>query len=315
MESGYRLLKIKEISSAGTGDIEKKKENKEERMNVARIVNGAVGAFSQYCAGYLNPGASGLGYIAALKLSAACMKCRGDDGLEISCNRAERNDAYMGQINRMNSSAYCGLNGALWGYDLVRPDEFKNGNINPLEIIKRHDNERIPVWDMQPLLDASERLFGSDEQLRFPLLPGALVPCAERKYRKQGPALIRCFMVLAIVEDRENNADQVLQYAGFKDDSAKAGLNRMSMQELYEKGISSVLVCGENQGVLYKEIFFGYKEMSISEGEVGCAICCMPYITLAQNVIPDGTQPEALTGMTVSQWENALKLPPFKKKK
>lgn len=284
-------------------------------MDVARIVNGAVGAFNRYCAGYLNPGASGLGYIAALKLSAAGMKCGGDDGLEISYNRAERNDAFMGQINRMNSSAFCGLNGALWGYDLVKPDEFKNGRIDPLEIKKRHDNERVPVWDMQPLLDTTERLFGTDEQRRFPLLPGALVPCAEKKYRKQGPALIRCLMVLAIVEDRENNADLVLQYAGVKDESAKTGLNRMSKQELYEKSISSVLICGEDQGVLYKEIFFGYKEMNISEGEVGCSLCCMPYITLAQDAIPENTQPEVLTGMTVSQWENALKLPPFKKKK
>jgi hypothetical protein len=36
---------------------------------LSAVVDGAVGAFAPYCMGYMNPGASGGGYIATMKLS------------------------------------------------------------------------------------------------------------------------------------------------------------------------------------------------------------------------------------------------------
>ncbi len=283
-------------------------------MDLTRVVNGAVGAFSHYCAGYLNPGASGPGYIAAVKLSTARMTCGENEESEISCDRAGKNDAYMGQINRTNASAFCGLNGALWGYDLVRPDEFKNGETKSLTTEKRHDGQRVQVWDIGPLADSLERLFGTNDQRRFPLLPGALVPCAGKMVAAPGPAVVRCLTVLAIAEDRESAPDHAIQYAGIKDESAKTGLNAKTREELYENNIFSLLRGGEEQGVLYKEIFVGYKELTVPEGEVGCALSWMPYFTLAQKAVPPGSRPETLIDMTVSQWENTLALPPFKKK-
>ena len=283
-------------------------------MNLTTVVNGAVGAFSHYCAGYLNPGASGLGYIAALKLSTAAITCDGDEGLNPAYDRARGMDAYMGQINRMNSSAFCGLNGALWGYDLVKPDEFKNGKIKPLSVKKRRNGERIPVWDIQPILDALERLFGTNDQRRFPLLPGAMVPCAGQVVTARGPAVVRCISALAIAEDRENESDRVIQHAGHRDESAKTGFKSMSGEELIDKTVSSLLHCEDEQGIHYKEIFVGYKELKVPEGKTGCALSCMPYFTLAQKAVPPGSLPEALINMTVSQWENTLELPPFKKK-
>lgn len=284
-------------------------------MKLTTVVNGAVGAFSHYCAGYLNPGASGLGYIAAVKLSAAAITCDSDEGLNPAYDMARGSDAYMGQINRMNSSSFCGLNGALWGCDLVKPDEFKNGKIKPLFVKKRRDGERVPVWDIQPILNALERLFGTDTQRRFPLLPGAMVPCAGQVVTARGPAVVRCITALAIAEDRENESDRVIHHAGLRDESAKTGFKSMSREELIEKTVFSLLRCENDRGVLYKEIFVGYKELKVREGETGCALSCMPYFTLAQQAVPPGSLPEALINMTVSQWENILKLPPFKKKK
>ena len=285
-------------------------------MKLSRVVNGAVSAFEYYCAGYLNPGASGLGYITTVKLSVGRVKSKGDKGTEkiVSYDRAEKNDAYMGQINRIKTSAFCGLNGALWGYDLARSDEFIKGAITPLRTQRRHDGARVLVWDVQPLLDATERLFGTDKQRRFPLLPGAMVPCAEKNLTRYGPGAIWCSIALAIAEDRENASNLFIQYTGLKNESTKTGLNGISPGKFYGKTADSILQRGEDQGILYKEIFMGYKELTLSEGEVGCALCCMPYITLAQRAIPEGKQPADLLKMTLSQWEDALKLPPLKKK-
>ena len=281
-------------------------------MQLSSVINGAVGAFENHCAGYLNPGASGLGYIAAVKMSVGKVKNNGNDGLEtiVSYDGAEKNDAYMGQINRMNASAFCGLNGALWGYDLASADEFKNGAIKPIKIERRWDGARVPVWDVKPLLDATERLFGTDEQRRFPPLPGALVPCAEKNCIGKGPGAIWSMIAIAMVEDRENASNLFIQLTGFRNEAAASfdqiDLNRMS---------TAILRRSEDQQVLCKEIFMGYKELTVSGDEVGCAICCMPYITLAQRAIPDGCKPADLIHMSISQWENALRLPPFKKKK
>src|SRR5215469_8925424 len=65
------------------------------------IVNGAVGPFDEYCMGYMNPGASGYGYISTLKLSTGIVKVTNlDPGTEgiVSYDRCEKNDAYIGQI-------------------------------------------------------------------------------------------------------------------------------------------------------------------------------------------------------------------------
>lgn len=283
-------------------------------MNLKKVVNGAVGAFNHFCGGYLNPGASGLGYIAAIKLSTAAITCGENEGFESVYDMAKRSDAYMGQINRMSSSAFCGFNGALWGYDLIRPDEFKNGETKSLTIKTRRDGERVPVWDIEPILDSLERLFGTNDQRRFPLLPGAMVPCAGNMVTASGPAVVRCVTALGIAEDRENESDRVIQHAGLRDESAKSGFNAMSGEELIENTILSLLRCDDKLGVLYKEIFVGYKELMVPEGEMGCALSCMPYFTLAQKAVPPGSQPESLIDMTISQWETTLKLPPFKKK-
>ena len=38
-------------------------------MTRADVINGAIGPFDDYCDGYGNPGASGIGYVSVLKLS------------------------------------------------------------------------------------------------------------------------------------------------------------------------------------------------------------------------------------------------------
>ncbi|WP_407660228.1 histidine decarboxylase, pyruvoyl type [Mesorhizobium tianshanense] len=56
----------------------------------------------------------------------------------------------------------------------------------------------------------------------------------------------------------------------------------------------------------------GHKALKIASGTVGCALACVPYITLAQNAIPRQMRPEGLTDLTLSEWEQALGLEPMR---
>jgi histidine decarboxylase len=91
-------------------------KSKFQSISLPDVVNGAVGPFKPYCMGYLNPGASGYGYISTVKLSTGVVKTASlDPGTEgiVSYDRCEKNDAYIGQINMLTASSFCGVNGLL----------------------------------------------------------------------------------------------------------------------------------------------------------------------------------------------------------
>jgi histidine decarboxylase len=154
------------------------------------VVNGAVGPFKPYCMGYLNPGASGYGYISTLKLSTGAVRTVGlDPGTEgiVSYDRCEKNDAYIGQINMLTASSFCGANGAVWGYHLAVADEIAGGTLKPIYYQNEPKGCRIPVYPDAPLLNCAERLFGTEALRRFPPMPGAHVICANKSATKPGP--------------------------------------------------------------------------------------------------------------------------------
>jgi len=274
-------------------------------MDLHYVANGAVGAFDDYCAGYLDPGATGLGYITTLKLSIGMVKAGTDIGLEriVSYDRAEKNDAYIGQINIITASSFCGLNGAVWGYHLAKADRLVKGNVKPIKILKRCDNQKVPLIPVEPLLDATERLFGKAEKRRFPPLPGAMVACATKNRTVEGPTKVWCAIALAIAENREKDSNLIVE-----DTSDTRHFGPEPLDNLKENIGEAILLCGEDQNVKYNEIFFGVKELVIPEGYVGCALTCAPYVTLAKNAIPKGCEAADLLNMNISEWENKLHL-------
>jgi hypothetical protein len=70
-------------------------------------------------------------------------------------------------------------------------------------------------------------------------------------------------------------------------------------------------LCGQDQNVLYKEIFVGCKYLYVPDGYVGCSLTCAPYVSLARDAIPANYIPSGLLGMKISQWEKLLGLPPL----
>jgi len=102
-------------------------------LHLKHVVDNAIGPFPQNCAGYMNPPAQGWGYIAALKLSIGTVPADMDDGLDgiVSYDRAECEDAYIGQINMLTASSFWGVNGAVWGYELARHHDLVGSLITP----------------------------------------------------------------------------------------------------------------------------------------------------------------------------------------
>ena len=278
-------------------------------INRADIVNGAVGPFDDYCDGYGNPGSSGIGYISVLKLSTGTVAKTMDSVLEsiVSYDRAEKNDAYAGQINMIAASSFSGLNGAVWGYDLARHDGLDDGSIPPMMTRRRSDGVEIKVFPVAPLLEAGQALFGTAQSRRFPLLPGSHVICATKDVTVSGPTSVWSAIALSIAEDRDRDSSLFIEDVGQDIAGDSPGERENALHARMEHIVDSVVLCGEDQGVKYKEIFVGFKAERVPGGYVGCGLTCAPYLVLARNAVPSPAS--RLLDMSLSEWESQFAPP------
>ncbi len=277
-------------------------------FSLKTIVDGAIGPFDNYCDGYGNSGTSGLGYVSVLTLSTGKVLKKMDHVLEgiVSYDRAEANDAYIGQINMIAASSFCGLNGAVWGYHLAKAEEIAGNSMKPLMMKKRHDGADFPVWSVEPLLNAGERLFGTNDARRFPILPGAHVICATKECTVPGPTSVWSAIALAIAEDRTKGSNLFIEDVGHGIPAKSEAERTAYLESLMEHVVDSVLRCGEDQDVKYKEMFVGFKTEWVPEGYVGCALVCAPYVVLAKNASPAGEAPSTMLDMTIADWEKLV---------
>jgi histidine decarboxylase len=287
-------------------------------MSLPTVVNGAIGADPNYCMGYMNPGASGYGYISTLKLSTGIVSMEGlDPGTEgiVSYDRCEKNDAYIGQINMLTASSFCGVNGAVWGYHLGVADGIANGTLQPMFYQNVGGRMVVPVYPVKPLLDCAVRLFGVDEQRRFPPMPGAHVICANKNFTSDpaaGTGWVWAALALAIAENRETASNLFIEDAGFYAGGlidAQRMLNFLS--RTLRAVTKSMVMCGVDQKVNYSKIFAGYVYQFVPKGYVGCSLTCAPYVVLPPAAVPPNGQPSNMLGMTITQWERQLNLPPL----
>jgi histidine decarboxylase len=287
-------------------------------MPLPVVVDGAVGPDSNYCMGYLNPGASGYGYISTLKLSTGIVSLEGlDPGTEgiVSYDRCEKNDAYIGQINMLTASSFCGVNGAVWGYHLAIADEIKKGTLAPM-FYQNEGALEVPVYPVRPLLDCATRLFGVAEQRRFPPMPGAHVICANKNYTSdpsKGTGFVWAAIALAIADDRESEANLFIEDAGWA--PSTSGIRIQPLLKFLNGSLhavtKSMVLCGVDQNVKYSKIFAGFVYQFVPKGYVGCSLTCAPYVLLARNAIPPGGPPSNILKMTITDWEKSLGLPPL----
>ena len=281
----------------------------------------AISPFAQYCDGYGCPGAQGFGYVSVIKVATGSVEKTSDSLLDgiVAYDSAEAEEAYIGQINMITASSFCGIAGQVWGYDLAVADEIRNNSQKPLFSIKQYDDTLLPVYDGRPLLSAGKALFGTESNRRFPLVPGAHVICANKsitalrpKHNHPDPHKneafgVWCYIALSISKEREKSANLFIEDAGLwnKDDNINH-LNEFLVSHR-KTVVLSITACGQQQSVVYDRTYISYAYTIMKPNHIGTALAVAPYIVLAQDAIPNHRF-DALNNMTLSQWEHAIRL-------
>ena len=297
-----------------------------EIFDPVSIAEKAVSPSDTVCYGYQNTDTEGC-YITTCKLEIGLVdrqKFKDDDETLLhiaSYDDAEAKGAYIGQINMIYVSSFSGPRAVVWGYDVAVHHDLKKKLLfsvpeNKDDLLKDNFPENapgiIPVYDIQPLLDATESLYGTVSDRHFPILPGAHVPCAAKDGFSEGEGKPKSgwiwgFLSLAIAENRSKDACLFVEDKGFFPDDGVKRTEENVVEELNKKRrrvVYSQLLCGENQKAPYKEIFIGYTYKYVNEKSYGCALTCAPYVTLAKNAYPGGSA-KNLTA-SLKTWEKSV---------
>ena len=293
------------------------KQSSNIKIRNTQIDRTAISPYPNYCDGYSRPGATGDGYVSVLKVSTGVVEKTDDSLLDgiVAYDRAEANDAYIGQINMETASSFCGVAGQVWGYDLATADVIKEGGQIPVLEVTQYDGSTLPVYDAQPLLDAGIELFGQEKNRKFPPAPGAHVICANKSVTALRPKLgdlqegqaygVWCFIALSITRDRDNSADLFIEDAGLWTENDSPTDLQAYLEEHRSAVAWSITACGKDQSVLYDRTYMSFAYVIMEPGQIGTALTCAPYVTLAQNAVPQEGFGE-LNKLTLSEWEKTI---------
>jgi histidine decarboxylase len=288
-------------------------------LNKQAILDAALSPFAEYCNGFGSPGSSGNSYIITPLLAV------GKDRIQFTHQGSTRLDeinafdlaeveaAYIGQLNLIQVSSFCGPQGLVWGYDIAQKDI---AHLEPLlagSLYKNISGDAIQVYSAWPLIEASVALYGSRDAKRFPIIPGSHVPAAYKSYSFCNlPPLeevrhVYCTMGLGVPKYRSKNAVLIMEDVGWMPRHADRPDFSEQHQHLLDSMVRSVVKIGENQLVAYEKIYVAFKEVPVEPQEVGCALVVAPYITLARNAIPTGGTGQ-LAESNLAQWQTSLSL-------
>lgn len=254
-----------------------------------------ISPYDNYCVGYENPEVEEKGYVMGMVLSVGKVKqAFSHDGSEvldgiIAFDQAEVGGTNIGQINMISVSSFCGPQGVLWGYDWARAEGLRDKVLGQVG--------SIYYYSIEALLEATERLFGTVTDKKFPIMPGSHVPCAERCITKKGPAELYVAVGVGIPEKREEDAVLVMEDAG--------EIKGISEKQILRNVAKSIMAVGENQKVRYKEMFVGFKRIIVGDDEIGSALVAMPYFAIARGAVP-AMGLEALSHLTLREWERVV---------
>ena len=121
-----------------------------------------------------------------------------------------------------------------WDIDPAMHDDIAKRKEMPIYMQAQPEGVDVPVYNIRPLLEATERLFGRAKERRFPILPGAYVPGGSRKVVACGPTWVWSVIGLAILKNRSKGA------CLFVKDAASYGMirQRKAKQLVFWKGYS-----------------------------------------------------------------------------
>jgi len=301
-----------------------KQRSKNPQTRIENIIMGAIGPYKKNCAAFGNPsGPRTPNYINVCKLDIGVIKLdkttkQWDEITKgiLAYDRAETNGAYLGQLNIVAASSFIGPHGALWGYELA--DNTRSER--PMYSIKG-----VPIYDIKPLLQAGEALLGSNQDstryymqtrddsnigTRFAILPGEIQPCAVKSAKHKGGGVIWCAIGIGFPIERLMDKVAKLFYedAGFFSSPNNPSKKFISdCEKKLEKKMKNIVEAMIENGIdqidpiTYDKIFIGFKMSPVMKDEFGTAITLSPYMTLAQNAVPNN--PRKLAHMTLEEWE------------
>lgn len=276
-------------------------------MESAEVIGESMGNWDKYCEGFGGSGTSGKGYVCAVTLKVGkaplAFGHRGSAVLDEKnvFDVAETDGAYLGQINMMTASSFCGPMGRIWGHTFPKVPELRSRE-NLL-----FDAGKVPTYDAAPLVEASQELLGTRLERHFPIVPGSLVPCAEASVQMAGPIELYAAIGIGVVADesRERAATLFMEDVGQLSGEREGKAFRTTIGLVRNKMAKAMMQVGRNQHVKYKEFFVSAKSMRVGRGEMGCALAAVPYLKLARRAVPKG-RPELLGRATLEDWRNQV---------
>ena len=258
-------------------------------------------SFDDNCEGALDPSR----YLVLVNASAAKARRHfgpngspGLDGIN-AFDLAERGAAYLGQVNLIEVTSFCGPGGLIWGFDLARAPGLCGGRQFEL---RSHLGEGVPVHDAAPLQAAAQALLGTAERKVFPLLPGSLCPAAHKSIVSDGPGRYYAVLAVGITEPRSSSACIFMEDVGVFPRFAETTEWQGHIRKLTAESVLSVAA---NQGLRCTRIFVAYADVDVGPDEVGCAMVVAPYFRLARRAWPRGGL-KRLRQMSLADWQAAV---------
>lgn len=276
--------------------------------NYDKFLN-SISNYDRYCDGYSNPSGKGnyiLGFILEVGKVDIQFSHSGSRMLdEINAfDMAERNGTYVGQINMSIVSSFCGPQGLIWGYDIAKSDWVKESRIDH-KLFVESNGKRVDIYSLRPMLEATKELFGSVDSKKFPLIPGAHVPCAGKNIKTEGPARVYTAVAVGVSKNRDQDACLLMEDIG----EIPVSLSGQELEDyrlmIIKKIAQSVVQIGENQGCEYERVFVGMTDEFADEGEIACALVAAPYFTLAKDAAKPFIEKGSLE-VTLADWKSSV---------
>ena len=271
-----------------------------ESKRISDIVREAKSPYGDYCFGYPGIGTYFTCFLIGKSSVPIKFSHAGSTNLdEIDAfDMSETSDAYVGQINMVTASSFCGPHGVIWGHDVVRNDSH-----SILDLLDQSDIDEfrgLQIHHGKNLREAARALFGTVDNPQFPLLPGSHVFTANKFLSMQGPAVIYGAFAVGIPENRQKSACVFMEDVGFLKDNS-----REEQITVVKNAVRSVQKIARNQKIAYPTVYVDIETQLVEKDEMGGILVASPYFLLAQNAyVNSDSLPDTLV-----EWKEGLDSP------
>lgn len=253
-----------------------------QRFSPRDVLRSSISPEREFCIGYTGQGGYCIAPVISIGSTRETLSRGGSEMLDaiVAYDDAEVEDTYIGQINMITVSSFCGPQGVIWGYDMAWNGVPSQPLLNEVEAA---EFEGMSIINGEPLRQSSRMLFGTRSRKHFPLQPGSHVPCAAKYRSYRGHTVIYAAVAIGIPEDRGRQACLFMEDVGKcrKDDLQGGGEG--ARKRITLNMIRSVIRVGENHGIFYSKVITDVVLREIREGYIGCALVAAPYFHLASN--------------------------------